>query len=670
MSEFAVEGTELKKMLKHARNEPVQFGFNPGKSVDESVFCMHRQKPAKALGKAAKEEGKDSKFTYGTAAVVDKTLLLTCIRLGIPQLAKKAKRFLKSQKVMLNVEIYNDQGGLVDSDVEEGLPDDSDLLDGDAGDEASDAAQPPGPGQMKPLDTERAKLAEQFSSLSPRIKALPPELKDRVGKHFQLAITQTKSGNIENAKKLVEKIEAVLDKMEKSKLASDAAADVGEPDASPSPGKPVEDKAATSPAELERIKAVQALSVRIVQLAKMKFPAMLVRLQAQTLKQAKGLVDGGMLDEASKLLDELEAKAARSGQAPKARPAGMVDGVDINDKKAFKALELKYEELLKPLEKFKQSSVPAVSALGGDIESIFKRRGVLREFQNKLKYFISKDKPKEVADAIDEANNFVNDFKKIEQKLNAAIATEIDAKSKSDPKRPPLSSGKSATDEMESLFPDSFNFMAKSALLQAEKYAAEISKKKNGKRGVDRLSLGEVVAIYSYTCEDFKELNPYMRNMRDGMSVERQKELSKQAEAAMSGLKGLPTYKGPVYRYDSDAEYFMKTIASNNIRSDKSFFSTSKVVGNTAFGSLLSVIEHKNGREIDFSLHEAEGEVIFLPGTVFAFKSFTPDVSDLAKFNMQKSEPIKDVGLLKSVLDQHFQKGKTLLKGTFELKEK
>ena len=81
-------------------------------------------------------------------------------------------------------------------------------------------------------------------------------------------------------------------------------------------------------------------------------------------------------------------------------------------------------------------------------------------------------------------------------------------------------------------------------------------------------------------------------------------------------------------------------------------------------------VKAKNGREIDFSLHETEGEVIFLPGTVFAFKSFTPDDSDLAKFNMQKSKPIKDVKLLKSVLDQHFQKGKTLLKGTFELKEK
>jgi len=709
MSEFAVKGAELKKMLGIAKNGPINFGFSPGKSDATSVLCMHRTKSAKALGTAAKDDSNGNMFSYGTAEVIGKTLRLTCERLGIPKLATKVKRFLKSQKAALNVEIFNDQGVCLDGDVEDDLPDDPDLLEGDGDDKASvTAAKSSSPGQMKPLDAERAKLAAQLSTLSPRIKALPPKLQARVGNHFKSAIEQTKSGNTENASKLLNQIESVLQKIEEATLASDAASVFGESKpaparpsspapAKPSTGEPAADEAAavfgeSQASPLDPLQ-LRAINDRMIRIAKEKFPAMLVRAKAHMLKQAKGLVDSGKLEEASKLLDELEAKAARSGQAPKAgwqneeasaptpetsassapkpaMPAGKVAGVDIYDKKAFKALELKYKELIKPIEKFKQSNVPAVRALDKDIQNIIGRQNVLANFQGKLDYYTDKDQPEKVKEAIDEANKFVSDFKILEQKLNAAIAAEIDAKSKSDPEKPRLSSGKSATDEMKSLFPDSFNFMAKSALLQAEKYAQDMGTKKNRKRGVDSLSLGEVVAIYSYTCEDFKEINPYMRNMRDGMSVERQKELSKQAEAAASGLKDLPTYKGPVYRYDSDAEYFMKSIASNNIRSDKSFFSTSKVPGNTAFGSLLSVIEHKNGREIDFSLHEKEGEVIFLPGTVFAFKSFTPDDSDLAKFNMQKSKPIKDVNLLKSVLDQHFQEGKTLLKGTFELKEK
>jgi len=350
-------------------------------------------------------------------------------------------------------------------------------------------------------------------------------------------------------------------------------------------------------------------------------------------------------------------------------PAGKVGGVDINDKKAFKNLELKYVELLKPIMKFEQSTVPAVIALGGDLKSIEKRKGTLGNFQGKLDYSISASKPDFLTQAILEANTFINDFKSLERRLDAAIADEIDEKRKSGPTKPNLSSGKSATEEMKALFPDNFNFMAKSAILQADKYAQDNGSKKGSKPGIDSLSLGEVVAIYSYTCEDFKEINPYMREMRDEMSLERQKELSKQAETAAMGLKDLPVFKGNVYRYDSDAEYFMRTISSGNYRSDKSFFSTSKVSGNTAFGSLLSVIQHKSGREIDFSLHEAEGEVIFLPSTVFKFKSFTPDDSDLAAFGMRKSKAITDANTLSSILDQHFQKGKMLLKGTFKLKE-
>ena len=50
MGDFAVEGSELKKMVKLARKEPVSFAFNPGKSEEDAYCGMHRTKPASRPG--------------------------------------------------------------------------------------------------------------------------------------------------------------------------------------------------------------------------------------------------------------------------------------------------------------------------------------------------------------------------------------------------------------------------------------------------------------------------------------------------------------------------------------------------------------------------------------------------------------------------------------------
>lgn len=125
MGEFQVSGSELKKLVNVMRKQPISFAFNPAKKIDDDYFGLHRTKPAKTIGREAKDEGEGDKYAFGTAKVEGKILSLTCERV-IPSLAKKLKRYLKSQKVMLNVEVLDASGNVLESDIED-LPDDAEM---------------------------------------------------------------------------------------------------------------------------------------------------------------------------------------------------------------------------------------------------------------------------------------------------------------------------------------------------------------------------------------------------------------------------------------------------------------------------------------------------------------------------------------------------------------
>lgn len=131
MSDFAVKGADLKKILKIAKKGPIAFAYNPGKTDDSTFFGMHRTKAPSLLGKAAKAEGEGKKFTFGTAVLEGKELRLTPER-EMSQMAKRLKKFLKSQKVTLNVVIVDEDGTVLDSDVETDLPDDPEMAGDDA----------------------------------------------------------------------------------------------------------------------------------------------------------------------------------------------------------------------------------------------------------------------------------------------------------------------------------------------------------------------------------------------------------------------------------------------------------------------------------------------------------------------------------------------------------
>lgn len=278
MGDFAVEGSELKKMVKLAKKEPVSFAFNPGKSEEDAYCGMHRTKPPAQLGKEAKDSGEGGKFTFGTAAVQGKTISLTCLR-DLPGLAKRFKKYLKSQKVMLNVVIMDEDGNVIDSDIEEGLPDDPEL-------EGEDDGNAPQDGQAAipeaPLPPDPNVVMKRLAALRERITALPPEAQAKVAGPFKQLVDLVKGNDLERATSGADRLEAAI-KM----LAGQAAAAPPAPPVDPQLQKLTEFAAATR----ARVEARPDDSTRVQLLA--------------ALDKVDGQIKGGEVEAAVALLKKL-----------------------------------------------------------------------------------------------------------------------------------------------------------------------------------------------------------------------------------------------------------------------------------------------------------------------------------------------------------------------------
>lgn len=131
MSELRVQGDEIKRLVKEARKAPVSLGFNPGSGDEDAFLAMHKTKTPEVVGRDAKAGADGGKFTFGPATVEGKLLTLTCLR-ELPGAAKKLKKYLRSQKVMLNVVLLDADGNVLESDIEDLPPDAED--EGETGD--------------------------------------------------------------------------------------------------------------------------------------------------------------------------------------------------------------------------------------------------------------------------------------------------------------------------------------------------------------------------------------------------------------------------------------------------------------------------------------------------------------------------------------------------------
>lgn len=194
MSELQVEGLALKKLIKIAKKTPLPFGFNPGAKIPECYLAMHRKKPAALIAKDAKDEGPSERSAFGMLEVDGKLLILNCQR-EVPSLAKIFKKYLKLQKVMLNVEVRDQNGKVLEADVEEGLPDDPEL-DGD--DEAE--------------GLDKTALSKRLAGLKTQIQALEPSETKRFAGPFSKVVAMFKQDELEKCSKGIDQLKAALAK--------------------------------------------------------------------------------------------------------------------------------------------------------------------------------------------------------------------------------------------------------------------------------------------------------------------------------------------------------------------------------------------------------------------------------------------------------------------------
>lgn len=239
-SEFPVDGDKLKKLVKKSRAMPIAFGFNPGTSDDDDEYlAAHARKQPEVLGKLALSEGAGTKSAFGTFAIADSELHLTCFR-TIPSLAKKFKKYLKRSKITLNVVVRDPDGNVIDTDVEtlddwfvdEGGDDDDDD-DGPAADVPPTAppqpgvaarqappenapqgeipAAPPQPGtQDGPSGQDVAVRLARLRPLQAQLAGLPPEVAARLGAALKAAVGLVRDNRLPEADRAIDQIEAAL----------------------------------------------------------------------------------------------------------------------------------------------------------------------------------------------------------------------------------------------------------------------------------------------------------------------------------------------------------------------------------------------------------------------------------------------------------------------------
>ena len=228
MADQKVEGEELKKLIKLGKKKSLSFAFCPGKKDDHTMLIDRRKKP-EVIAKIAKKEGEGSKVAFGTFEVKAKTMELTCEKV-VPALAKVLKKYLKSQKVQLNILVMDANGEVLDSDIED-LPDDPTLDDDDANEDAGDAeiaaegatgpaeeAGADAPAVDAPQEVETteevaaagpsaADLAARLKTLQPVVASAPDAVAGKLKKAVAQAVALIRSGDLAAADRTVAALE-------------------------------------------------------------------------------------------------------------------------------------------------------------------------------------------------------------------------------------------------------------------------------------------------------------------------------------------------------------------------------------------------------------------------------------------------------------------------------
>ncbi len=284
MAGAGIEGEELKKLVKMGKKQPLSFAFCPGTKNDHIILIDRRKKP-EAIARVAKKEGAGNKVAFGTFVVNSSTMELTCERV-VPAMAKTLKKYLKSQKVIVDVLILDMDGHVLDRD-EENEPDGPVLREAEETPQAESEPSDPTPTA--------ADLAQRLKAINPVISKAPEASAKALKKAVALSVSQIKSGDLEAASKTVAALDAAAEKLRLAERALPA-----EPEAKAKPA-----------AEDPRALAVRAKALRDI-IGDIADPAgaKLTKALGDTIARIKS----GDLASADALLTRIEAAASKSAQ--------------------------------------------------------------------------------------------------------------------------------------------------------------------------------------------------------------------------------------------------------------------------------------------------------------------------------------------------------------------
>jgi hypothetical protein len=228
MADLKLEGAELKKMVKLGKKRPLSFAFCPGPK-NEHTLLIDRRKGPEMLGKLARQEGEGKKVAFGTFEVKGRVMEMTCGR-TVPQMAKTLKKYLKSQKTLINVVILDADGNPLDSDVEDLAPDPT--MDEIEDDQAAAEEQPEeAPAEVAPeTPGDAAALAARLKALQPAIAAAGGDTAEKLKKVMSGAVAQIKSSAFEQADKSITALENAVAKLGQTTPAAAAETAAPEPD--------------------------------------------------------------------------------------------------------------------------------------------------------------------------------------------------------------------------------------------------------------------------------------------------------------------------------------------------------------------------------------------------------------------------------------------------------
>lgn len=322
MADLKLEGAELKKMVKLGKKRALSFGFCPGPK-NEHTMLVDRRKSPEMLGKLARKEGVGKKVAFGTFEVKGRVMEMTCGR-TVPQMAKTIKKYLKTQKTLVNVVILDADGNTLESDIED-LPDDPTMEDTaaeqaaaaaedqaaeDLTDDAADDEAPDAKAEDEEVPTDAAALAARLKALQPAIAAAGGDTAEKLKKVMAGAVGQIKSAAFEQADNTITTLENAVAKLGE-RVAQTTDAEVSDDAAAPEP----DFKALAA-----RAKSLQETIVAMAEPAKGKLMTALSSA-AQTIKERNHDAADTMLGKIENAVNKTLAGAtdapAASGDAKK-----------------------------------------------------------------------------------------------------------------------------------------------------------------------------------------------------------------------------------------------------------------------------------------------------------------------------------------------------------------